>query len=140
MSELLNPYQKTALRVVLQAFEENLNKMRFWLGGYEENGILYHRGMSITAERKTAALELIDQALSGIQELSQTLEMPRDEINAAKMISAQMNSAWVSLSDSHSYNLKGHGEIHPGLANVIDPKIDQLAQIALDLGRLFEQK
>ena len=44
------------------------------------------------------------------------------------------------LSDRHAHNLKDYGEVDPRLADILDPDIDQLAQSALELGRIFEKK
>ncbi len=54
------------------------------------------------------------------------------------MIMAEMNSAWVSLSDSRARNLKGYGQVNPQLEGLIDPEINKLAQIALELARIFQ--
>ena len=125
---------------MLQEFEENLLQAKHWLDGYNESGALYHRELNISGEDKIAALEKIESALMIIEQLAQTLDLPHQEKDAAKMIAAQMNSAWVSLSDSHAHNLKGYGEVHPQLADILDPSIDQLVQTALELGRIFEKK
>jgi hypothetical protein len=140
MSDLFNHSQRTRLLVVLQEYEENLLQAKHWLSGHQENGALYHRELDMSGEDKTVALEKIESALAIIQQLAQRLELPRQERDAAKMIAAQMNSAWVSLSDSHAHNLKGYGEVNPQLADIIDPEIDQLVQSALELGRIFEKK
>jgi len=140
LSDLFNHSQKTRLLVVLQEFEENLLQAKHWLSGYKENGSLYHKELDMPDEHKTTALEKIEAALVILQQLAQTLDLPRLEKDAAKMITAQMNSTWVSLSDSHAHNLKGYGEVNPQLANILDPGIDQLVQSALELGRIFEKK
>ncbi len=125
---------------MLQEFEENLLQAKHWLSGYDEHGALYHKELDTSSEDKTAALEKIEAALAILKQLAQKLDLPYQEKKATKMIAAQMNSAWVSLSDSHAHNLKGYGEVDPRLADILDPEIDQLAQIALDLGRIFKQE
>jgi len=140
LSDLFNRSQRTRLLVVLQEFEESLLQAKQWLSGYQENGALYHRELDMSGEDKTVALEKVEAALTNLQQLAQRLDLPRQKRDAARMIAAQMNSAWVSLSDSHAHNLKGYGEVNPQLASILDPEIDQLAQSALELGRIFEKK
>jgi hypothetical protein len=125
---------------VLQEYEENLLQAKYWLAGYNESGALYHRELDMSGEDKIAVLEKIEAALNIIEHLAQALDLPRQGKDAARMIAARLNSAWVSLSDSHAHNLKGYGEVNPQLASILDPEIDQLMQSALELGRIFEKK
>lgn len=56
----------------------------------------------------------------------------------AGLIRGQMSIDWANLVDSQARKLKRYGDIHPEVAREIDPRIQQLAQVALELAAMFE--
>ena len=139
MSELFNPYQEQAVVNVLRAFEKSLRESQRWLNGAYEDGILYHRAVVLSAERRNEARELVALALNEIHSLADKLEFGSIFENSANDIRAQMGLHWVDLSSRHAAGLRGFGEVNPGLADQIDAPLERLEQIAMKLSWLFTE-
>jgi len=134
----LNPYQRNYLTVALYSFEETLRLASEWINNEKsEKGILYNRDIDVSPERKQAANQLIEQALSKIHSVTNDLELHKKQEDVARLIIARMNSSWEELSDSHSAQLKSYGDVDPDLASYLDPNIELLATMAIDLANLF---
>lgn len=139
MNELLNPYQKNSLRVSLVMLEENLRHTREWLDGREENGILYYRRLKISEETKKQATQRIEVALGLIEKLSTIFELDKELQSAASILQGDLTINWANLVDTKSNKLRRYGQIHPELGDMLDPDIQNLAELAFNLSTILGQ-
>jgi hypothetical protein len=139
MKDLLNPAQKTSLRVTLRRFEENLLHAQAWLDGNEENGVLYQRKLTLSTNRRQQSEQQIRRALDLIEKVSREFDLPYESENSASLIKAEMSISWADLLDGRASELRRCGEVHPNLSSALDPSIQSLATIALTLTRIFDQ-
>jgi hypothetical protein len=137
MKDLLNPSQKNSLRVSLFLFEENLRKAQEWLNGREENGILYSRKLTLPEEKKEQAGQIITTALNLIKKLSEMFELETTYESAEYMLRGDLTLNWESLADTQARKLRRYGKVHPELASILDPDIQNLAGIALELSSIL---
>ena len=135
----VSPYQKNSVTVTLRMFEESLRKALFWMDGGEEIGILYRRRLDVPEEVKAQARGRILQALELIQELADTFHLEVLEENTARHIKGDIFIDWENLSDIRADRLKGFGAPKEGLSAVLDPPVDMLCRLALQLGTMFER-
>lgn len=140
MKDLLNPAQAISLFTVLKMFEENLRQINFWLDGAEINGILYHSKLHLPADKATLAKEIVAHALNLIEMLAKEIKLEPIEEDPARQIIGQMSVSWANLVDTRSRKLKRYGEVNSGVAEALDPHIDRLARLALNLASIFESK
>jgi len=134
----LNLYQRNYLTVSLYSFEETLRLAAEWIKEEKsESGILYNRTVTLSPAKKLAASKLIDQALDKIHAITNELGLHKEHEDIARLIRARMNSCWEELSDSHAAQLKRYGDVDPELARYLDPNIELLAAMAVDLANLF---
>ena len=138
MNELLNPQQRSSLRMTLQSFEKNLREAQSWLDGGEEDGILYKVKVRITKERRQQVTREITEALNQIRALSQSFELEKKEENPLSLICSEMVISWANLLDSRSAKLGRYGDVSAGLAEKLDPAVINLAETALYLSKIFE--
>ncbi len=136
MSELLNAAQRNSLVIGLRAFEKHLRQADAWLQGYEERGILYRRRLDLTPERRAAARSQIAAALQHIAALADRFDLPMAEESYAATMAGQMTADWADLCDLRSTKLQRYGDVHPGLAALLDADLDALAQQALALAAI----
>lgn len=137
MSDLLNPAQKGSLRVSLLMFEENLRDAQEWLDGREEHGILYHRKLEISEEKRKQVSHVIETALGLIEKLSNQFELEVENQNAASIFQGELTVNWANLIDSQAGQLKRYGKVHTDLANQLDADIKNLTRIALLLSTIL---
>ena len=139
MNDLLNPYQKNSLRVSLLMLEENLRHAQEWLDGREENGILYYRNLKISEETKQQAAQRIQAALELIEKLSSEFELDREFQSATSILQGDLTISWANLIDTKSRKLRRYGQVHPQLGDMLDPDIQNLAEIAFNLSTMLGQ-
>jgi hypothetical protein len=138
MNDLFNTYQLNSLLLTFRSFEEHLRRADGWLLGREENGILYQCKLSLSDGKRKAARKQIAEALKQIADLVNKLDLQPVGEDPSGLIRGQLTVSWANLLDTRSKKLVRYGEIDPHLADVLDPSIDRLAQIAIDLARIFD--
>lgn len=138
MNDLLNDYQLNSLLTVLRIFEHNLHQADEWLQGKEESGILYQRQLRLPQGKRNSARRQIAKTLEQINDLAQKLNLPSEKQDPAGLIRGQLTVSWADLMDTRSLKLKRYGEVDPHLPEVLDPSINQLAQAAMALARIFD--
>lgn len=137
MKDLLNPYQKNSLRISLLMFEENLRRAQEWLDGREEKGILYHRKLELSDEKRRQAEHVIKTALGVIEKLSKKFGLEAETQNAASMFQGEFSVNWANLIDTQAGKLRRYGKVHPELHDMLDTDIQKLAEIALQLSSIL---
>lgn len=133
MADLLNGPQRNSLAIVLRMFEEELRQADMRLQSPPAEGTLYRRVLHLSPETRVAAREKISAALAQIAELAQEFGLEQREQDLAMTIAAAMSLAWSSLCDARSDKLKCYGDVDPRLEQALDPRIDELAELALSL-------
>lgn len=138
MNNLLNPSQRRSLVITLRIFEEELNYIDTWLHASETSGILYHKKLLLSQEKIQLVKQIITTALEEIATLTNKFGFEPEEDNPASLICGMMSESWANLLDSQSTKLKRYGEVDPNLGKVLDPSIEKLAKLALELEYIFE--
>jgi hypothetical protein len=137
--DLLNSIQKNSLRITLRRFEENLIHTQTWLDGYEENGVLYQRKLNLSPNRREQARQVIKAACEVIKDVSRDFDLPIESENAAVLIRGEMSISWADLLDGRATELKRAGTVNPELSSMLDPSIERLAAMALQLKNIFSE-
>ena len=136
MSELLNAAQRSSLTIGLRTFEMHLRQADAWLQDGEESGILYRRSLNLSPERRAAARAQIKVTLQRIADLAEQFDLPVAEESLLAAIAGQLSVDWANLCDVASAKLQRYGDVHPGLAEMLDADVHALAQQALSLAAL----
>ena len=118
-------------------FEENLRHALEWLDGYEENGILYSRKLSLPEVNRKQAREEVKAALDIIDKLSHKFELDKESSDAASMLRGDLTISWANLLDARASKLGRYGKVHPELKNTLDTDIQNLAGIAMQLSAII---
>lgn len=140
MPPLLNVAQHAALAVVLCHFEQSLRQAEMWLQGQQTSGIPYRTSLRLSAERRATMSARITEALEGIAHLTERFGLrPVDELLENK-IASEMSINWANLIDTRSDKLRRYGSVDPGLHELLDPAIEHLAQLALEIASLARGK
>ena len=72
-------------------------------------------------------------AMQDIAALAQDLGLHRTEEDLAARIAAEMSISWADLDDSTSGALRRYGPVDTAVADVLDERVNRLAQLALSL-------
>ena len=138
MIDLLHPSPRRSGTVSLRTFELRLRKALAWLDGKNENGILYRETLSLSVEKQAELRRMIETALVEIATISELLSLEREEWDAGGLIRSEMSVAWANLLDTQSKKLRGYGDVHPQLADILDPHVLLLSNLAINMANLFD--
>jgi len=133
MNGLLNESQRNSLTIVLRMLEEKLRQADAWLQGVDETGILYRRRLRLPPERGVLARQHIAVALEQIAELARQFDLEPVDNSPEATIMAEMSESWANLWDARSDKLKRYGEVDPLLSQALDPSMDRLIELTLEL-------
>ncbi len=133
----MNEYQYRSLSITLLGLEQSLREAETWLQGRQVKGILYHRKLKLSPEKRAQAQQQIAAALDHIAELSRLFELSVEEDDPGGLIRGEMTVHWANLLDSQSRKLKRFGKVHPKAAELLDAQLLDLSKIAINLANLF---
>ncbi len=124
-----------AVGLRLRLLEERLATVRRLLLEGEEGRLYRRRRPSITADREARMLALIEDAVAEIAAAADRWRVPRVEQDAAARIGGILAIAWQGIGEALASNLRGFGEVDPVLAAELDPSIERLMDLVLELER-----
>jgi len=139
MENLLNLYQRGSVEISLRRFEKSLRNALSILDGEDASGFLFTRRIDISEEKRGKAREMINFALDQIREMKELFAFHAEEQDLARQIAGDMSISWESLMDIRAKKLKRYGEVHPQLAEILDPQVKSLSSAALKIAALFEE-
>ncbi len=139
MGDLLNGPQHNSLAIVLRMFEEELRRADAWLQKPPDEGMLYRPALQLSPETRAAARQKIATALARIAELARAFDLEQQEQDLAAMMAAAMSLCWASLCDTQSAKLKRYGDVDPRLEQALDPRLNELAELALSLASMLRR-
>jgi len=132
----LTESQRRYLRSCLISFEKALRHAAHLIEDKDKDCILYCQRLNLSYEQRQLVHNQIDRSLLEIKALVEALGIEVKEENSAQIITAEMSISWSDLVDGHSSRLKGYGEVNPDVAAILDPAIDRLAMMAMELSNL----
>lgn len=131
----LNQYQKQSLAVTLRLLEKAADDMEALLSS-DRLGLLYEVRTEISPEREAGLRRLSSQIRRILADLVQRYQLPLQQEDGLRIISARLSSAWENLEDSHPKKLRRYGEVDPQVAEELAPKIEALIHLVLAMESL----
>ena len=131
----LGENRRRAVGLRLRLLEERLATVRRLLLEGEEGRLYRRRRPEMTAAREARMLALIDEAVLEIAAAADRLRVPRVEQDAAAKIGGILAVAWQGIGEALATNLRGFGEGDPMLSGELDPSIERLMGLVIELQR-----
>ncbi len=141
MEDLLNSYQRTALKMTLRSFEDSLGYCLSWLGSWGM-GSGNNAGRPVSEAERQRALELVSLARQEMTLFAQRMGLAGRGDNPLVTLHAQMTIARANLWDNRSKKLARFGRLGRGnaaLAEALDPSMTRLANLAGELAEIFAE-
>jgi hypothetical protein len=131
----LNPSQKRALEVQLRNLEQVLYRVGHRIRERPEEGLLTHYiPVPETVRRRFEAL--IEQMHEELAVLIRQFELQPKAVDSCSYINATMALTWSSLNEVLSSKLKRYGEVDPALSESLDPCLNRLIDLALQVAKV----
>ena len=134
---LLNENQKRSLELTLRRLEKLLGRIEREKDLPEEKGRLYYLYNPLQHQpEQVRLLELVKQGRAEVQQLADRFDLQPVAESQASYYRGELAVMWESLIDVESTHLKAYGNVNPALAALLDPKIENLAELVLQLEAL----
>ena len=134
----LNDSQKRALEVQLRNLEQVLYRVGHRIRERPEEGLLTHYiPVPETVRRRFEAL--IEQMHEELAVLIRQFELQPKAVDSRSYINATMALTWSSLNEVLSSKLKRYGEVDPALSESLDPCLNRLIDLALQVAEVARE-
>ena len=135
--EILNENQRRHLIASLARVEQALRQIVAMAGQQPapERAGLAHAVNDLPARFGDRIGRPVADAMATLVELTSTLELDPPASSYLRSVQALVISSIVVVEDTVSRNLRGYGDIHPELPDLLDPLLARLHEQLLDIGR-----
>ena len=131
--QLLNPYQKNALRISLVLVEKGVFELDHLLSRGDHHGILFEIQNDLAEEAKSGIRQLIHEIREILREMKDRFQLDLEIDKNSRAIFGKAPLLWEIVTGTDARRLRGYGEIDPGLKDLLDPSIEQLSQLLLSV-------
>ena len=131
----LNPSQKRALAVQLRNLEQVLFRVNHLIRERPEEGILTHY-IPVPEPIRPRLEALAEQMRVEIALLAKQYELQPKAVDSRSHIKAKMALTWSGLNEVLSSKLKRYGEVDPALSESLDPCLNRLIDLALQIAEV----
>ena len=122
---LLNSNQQRRVVTHLRLLQEDLEDIASW------------PELARPGDPYAAIREIIVQLRGSVEALRASLALPSDEGPPLRRRVMATAEVWASsMEDVKARQLKGYGHVHPDLAKVLDPKMDEVVRLLQKLADL----
>lgn len=130
---MLNAAQRTNLGIVMRMIEEKMRAIEFRLSHPSEHALMFDVRDDLPPMMTGVLREKIAEVYALIEWLRDGLGLPREVKTASQDVRTGLAQRWVSLQESVAEQLRRYGEVDPSVAPVLDPKIEALARLMIEM-------
>lgn len=133
----MNKDQKRGLTIALRVVEENMQNIEHILNSKTHKGILYDTKCTITPEIKEEMLKRVSLVKDRIKTLSNLFALEKEYREGLRKIFGILPSCWEIIENVKSKRLKRYGDVRDGLDNVLDPQLNMITDLMLEMELLL---
>ncbi|MBI2471647.1 MAG: hypothetical protein HYV59_10465 [Planctomycetes bacterium] len=134
---MLKKDQKRGLTIALRVVEENMQNIERILNSETHKGILYDTKCTITPEIKEEMLKRVSLVKDRIKILSNLFALEKEYREGLRKIFGILPSCWEIIENVKSKRLKRYGDVQDGLDNVLDPQLNMITDLVLEMEQLL---
>lgn len=135
----INENQRRGISVGLGLLDETLCRIVQWIEGQEVRSSLYQEINDLAPGKKIEMLSLVKEMQGIIAELRDTLKLNQRVIEVSRRIQGHCSILWEQMWELESRSLKRYGDVPPGLADCLDPKIGDIVERVMKLSDLAHE-
>ncbi|MDQ7784906.1 MAG: hypothetical protein RDU20_18630 [Desulfomonilaceae bacterium] len=114
------------ISTTLALLDKALCEFDRWANGHEIRSVLYQVENPLSLGRRRLIVGEVAAMKYMLEEMRETLNLELTVRSADRMITSSCSVLWASLLELESRHLRRYGELPPGLAEYLDPKIAPL--------------
>ena len=134
---MLNKDQKRGLTIALRIAEENMQKIEQILENKTYEGVLYDSECSVTTDIKEEILKRVSFVKVRINYISNIFVLEKEYREGLREIFSILPSCWEIVENVKAKRLKRYGDVQNGLDNVLDPQLDRITDLILEMEQLL---
>lgn len=134
--QILNPYQKNALRISLVLVEKGVLELDHLLSRGDHHGILFGIKDDLAEEAKAGIRQLIHEIREILREMKERFQLDLEIDKNSRAIFGKAPLLWEIVTDTDARRLRGYGETAPSLKELLDPSIERLSHLLLKMQQL----
>lgn len=134
---MLNDYQRRGLTVTLRIVEESLEHIERILKNDGYSGILYETQYDITKEICNEISNRIPPAIAEIEKIADKFHLEKQIGWASNAAYSKLPYCWEIIENARAKRLKRYGDISRGLGEELDPHLDEIIKILLEMERIL---
>lgn len=138
--DLLTEGQRRHLTVSLARVERAVREIAALAGGKEAPPLplLTEVIHDLPPDFGQSIQSAVAEAAATLSELASTFALEAPRSFHRRSVQALVVSSLVMIEDTASRNLRGYGEIHPGVPPLLDPLLNRLHEALVDIGRVLK--
>jgi hypothetical protein len=134
---MLNEAQERSLSVTLRIVEDRLRDIEQYIDAGDYIGILKEVKNDVPAAAKDLIHEKAALMRDRIRQLAERFSLGKERTEASRLSLARLSYCWEILEDAKSKRLKRFGDVHDGLADILDPELEAIINLLLDMEQLL---
>lgn len=134
---MLNKDQKRGLTIAIRLVEEKMQNIGHILNSEIHKGILYDTNCNIAPEIKEDMLKRVSLVKDRIKILSNLFALEKEYREGVRQIFGILSSGCEIVENVKSKRLKGYGDVQSGLDKVLDPQLNRIADLILEMEQLL---
>ncbi len=134
---MLNDAQRRRMSVTLSSLEEDMHDMERLLESANYVGVVHEIDNDIPAPAKNALTRKMAQIKDRIRSLAERFGLERERRNLRRQLSARLTYDWTTIEEIKTLHLRGYGAVAEGLKETLDPELDAIIGLILEMERLL---
>jgi hypothetical protein len=134
---MLNDSHRTRLRIAMRLIDEKMAAIESRLAHPDERRLMFEVNNDLTADLEQKLRAQLEAVYRLIAALKNRFELSREIRPASRDILQGLPQLWVMLQESDSKHLRGYGRLDPADHAALDPQIQQLATLVLQMESLM---
>jgi len=134
---MLNDYQRRGLSITLRIVEESVEYIEQILKNDGYSGVLYEMRYDIPGEIRNEISNRIPLAKAEIEKIADKFHLDKRIGWASNAAYGKLPYCWEILENSRAKRLKRYGDISSGLGKELDPHLDAIIKILLEMERIL---
>jgi hypothetical protein len=135
----LSEPQQRRLEVTLSLIEQTLLELEMcYMTGAITRGEMVKVDNNLTHEQVQQLLDLFETMRQRIGQMRQQFQLQPQGHDLRRLLGSHFSHFWATLHDCRTNKLKGTGAIDPQLKQTLDPQIDELIRLVLEMERVIQ--
>jgi len=134
---MLNEAQERNLSVTLRIVEDRLRDIDQMIEADDYKGLLKETKNDVPVAAKDSMHEKTTLIMGRIKMLTERFNLVKDQNEVSRLALARLSYCWEILEDAKTIKMKRYGDIHDGLAVILDPELDAIINLILEMEHLL---